>query len=312
MQNIKVLVTYHDEHTLLKSKIVQPIQTGCAKAQKLFSGMLRDDIGENISDKNDRYCELSAQYWAWKNYDKLGNPDYIGFMHYRRHFMFDDWSGNPNWCWLPKGNVYFVPTMTPEYLRHIDDKYIKRKLADCDCLVLKPYDVKNLKSKNIRTQYSKLAEQDVHTFDVFIATVKSLYPQFTREIKMLENGSLQYLCNMFVMKKELFDEYSEFCFSILQAVDSQIDSSKMSEVASRFLGYLGEFCLSIFVFNLLKRENVKVKELNGSYILSDEVILNPKRKYWYYYFLSKITIGSMRKKYKQKRKKLKQFIRYQK
>ena len=85
----KILISYHDEHSLIKSDILQPIQTGCANASKLFDGMLRDDDGENISEHNPKYNELSAQYWAWKNYDKFDNPDYIGFWHYRRVLNFN-------------------------------------------------------------------------------------------------------------------------------------------------------------------------------------------------------------------------------
>ncbi|EAQ58275.1 putative glycosyl transferase [Campylobacter jejuni subsp. jejuni 260.94] len=47
-----------------------------------------DDTGDNISDKNRFINEFSAIYWAWKNYNQLENPDYIGFMHYRRLFYF--------------------------------------------------------------------------------------------------------------------------------------------------------------------------------------------------------------------------------
>jgi len=52
--------------------------------------MIGDDTGENISSRNEIFCEITSQYWAWKNYEQLGNPDYIGFMHYRRHFLFND------------------------------------------------------------------------------------------------------------------------------------------------------------------------------------------------------------------------------
>ena len=273
MMNVKILVSYHDEHKLLKSDILLPIQTGCANAPRLFEGMLRDDTGENISADNDRYCELSAQYWAWKNYEELGNPDYIGFMHYRRHFMFDGWAGNPDWCWLPKGNVYFVPYITEKYMEHFSREHIERQLACCDAIVLSPYDVLNLPNgvRTLREQFAKLPKQKIEIFDTFIKTAKQLHPDYLSSIEQIENGSVQYLCNMFVMKKKMFMEYNEFCFPILKALDDAVDSSEMDEIALRFLGYIGEFCLSIFIFEQLKRQKYRVKETNGTYILSDDI-----------------------------------------
>lgn len=43
-------------------------------------GCLRDNTGDNISKLNNRYAELTAFYWAWKNY----KDDYIGHYQYRR------------------------------------------------------------------------------------------------------------------------------------------------------------------------------------------------------------------------------------
>ena len=42
--------------------------------------MIGYNTGYNISDKNREYCKLTGIYWAWKNYDKLENPDYIRFI----------------------------------------------------------------------------------------------------------------------------------------------------------------------------------------------------------------------------------------
>ena len=46
---------------------IYPIQVGAALAGKKLPGIRHDDEGDNISDKNKSYCELTAQYWAWKN-----------------------------------------------------------------------------------------------------------------------------------------------------------------------------------------------------------------------------------------------------
>ena len=314
MAVIKIFISYHDEHPLIRSEILTPIQTGCADAPKLFEGMLRDDGGDNISHLNNKYCELTAQYWVWKNYDKIGNSDMVGFMHYRRHFMFDDWMGNPDWCWLPKGNVYFVPNITPEYMKHITDEKIKRKLINCDCLVLKPYNLRNLQSDNCRIQYSKLLKQDVKNFDILIKTIKELYPDYSAEANRLCNDSMQYLCNMFVMKKDLFFEYSDFCFKVLQQVDKQIDSSNMDDKASRFLGYFGEFLLTMFLFKIQKRKNIRIKKVNGSFILNDNNIDTSLSNMYKYYLKYKFSFGKKRRSFKQKYKKIKnlrKFMTYQ-
>lgn len=54
-----------------------------------------DDTGDNISIRNPEWNEMTVIYWVFRNYEKLGNPDYIGFEQYRRHFIFDEWRKVP-------------------------------------------------------------------------------------------------------------------------------------------------------------------------------------------------------------------------
>ncbi len=49
-------------------------------------GMICDDTGNNISDKNGSFCEATGMYWMWKN----AKDDYIGLSHYRRYFSKTD------------------------------------------------------------------------------------------------------------------------------------------------------------------------------------------------------------------------------
>ena len=60
--------------------IYTPIHVG--RKGKKDIGYIGDDTADNISDRNDGYCELTGFYWIWKNV----KADYLGLVHYRRYF----------------------------------------------------------------------------------------------------------------------------------------------------------------------------------------------------------------------------------
>lgn len=93
--NIKIFVLQHAPCKLPdcysdRSTYV-PIQCGRA-INPTIPNILGDDTGDNISPLNARYNEMTAIYWIAKHYDEIGNPDYVGFDHYRR---FLNW--RPEW-----------------------------------------------------------------------------------------------------------------------------------------------------------------------------------------------------------------------
>ena len=81
-KNIKILIATHKLYEMPTDPMYLPIHVG--KKGKEEIGFIGDETGENISEKNPYYCELTALYWAWKNL----NADYIGLAHYRRHFSY--------------------------------------------------------------------------------------------------------------------------------------------------------------------------------------------------------------------------------
>ena len=62
-----------------------PILAGAVKNHASIE--VKDNTGDNISAKNPGFCELTAQYWVWKNRDDRDAN--IGFVHYRRYFYID-------------------------------------------------------------------------------------------------------------------------------------------------------------------------------------------------------------------------------
>lgn len=133
-------------------------------------------------------------------------------------------------------------------------------------------------------------------YDTFLVSMRWLYPQYVTEVAKLKNGSVQFLCNVFIMRQGSFREYSEFCFRVLVGVDRQVDSSKLDTYEKRFLGYLGEFCLTLYIFRM-QREQRRILELNGSYILATKPLCLARLRLSYDRFMSHITSGERHCRY---------------
>lgn len=84
MKKVEILISCHKETDAVRNEVLRTIEVGAALHRKDLSVDYRDDAGAQISEKNPFYCELTAQYWAWKNLD----ADYYGFFHYRRYLSF--------------------------------------------------------------------------------------------------------------------------------------------------------------------------------------------------------------------------------
>lgn len=103
-EDTEVLDTLHGRtniyvvHSSADKKLMEDIQdkvfeTSILVGAALSSGdeyTIHDNMGENISEKNKEYCELTALYWIWKN----DHSKYVGLSHYRRRFVFDEYGDN--------------------------------------------------------------------------------------------------------------------------------------------------------------------------------------------------------------------------
>ena len=275
---VKILLSYHKPSELLKNNIFQPIHVGRALTNEnmktgdkkkdyewLKNNLIGDDTGENISSKNPNYCELTAQYWAWKNPSKLENPDYIGFMHYRRHLNFNvDKKYNEN-KWGTIDNNYLDGFYIEKY--GLDEDNIKNIVTQYDIVTVNPWSVKNAGSKNNYDHYAT-SDPKIHIkdYDLVLEILQQKYPEYKEDINIYNNSELGYYTNIFIMKKDIFNQYSHWLFDILFEVEKQVDISNYDFQEARIFGYLSEWLFGIYITHLKRTTKLKIKNLQRTMI----------------------------------------------
>lgn len=267
MGGIKILIASHKPFKKPDGEFFQPIHVGREVAQTLskdgrisnedyqwlLDNMIGDNSGENISTKNRYYSECSALYWAWKNYDKLDNPDYIGLMHYRRHFIFNNeyYETKQKNKWENALGFIFEMFINDDYIQKIglNDENIKRACENYDLIVSKDSRLDLIYNRNLREDYiSTIPGVKVKDFDRMVDIVCEFYPEYKSVVNEKINGYSKSMYQMFIMKKELFFEYCEFLFDVLFKIENEMNFDEYSTNGKRTLGYLAENLMTMFVW----------------------------------------------------------------
>ena len=237
MDKIKIIITSHKRYQIPEEKIYMPVQVG-AEGKEKIEGYTPDNTGENISTKNPNYCELTGLYWAWKNL----NAKYIGLVHYRRYFT-------ESKKILKEEDEKFKVVLT--------EKQIKEKLKNVDIILPKKrkYYIENLYSHYEHTMYIEpLAETQ--------KIIKEKYPEYLEEFNKLHKRTSAHMFNMFIMKKEILNQYCEWLFDILFELEKRVDVSKFDNFHARFYGRISELLLDVWINkNNFKYEEVKVIDM---------------------------------------------------
>lgn len=272
--NIKILVSCHKETYIPDSDIYMPVHVGASCAPSPLPGMQPDDEGENISDRNFTFCELSAQYWAWKNLD----ADYIGLCHYRRFFCFDGAKHAAN-----DHAQIEVDCLTPRTAREYrldDTALLKERISACDMVVAPEWNVRGvptpLGSQNsVEDHMISYGLIDKASLDMLREIVSEVQPSY-RQILDDYLGGTQYIgYNCFVAKRAIFDRMCEFEFSILQEFDKRFDYANLTAAKRRICGYLGETIFSVFVMSLMKDPSVKVESYPLVFFFATDRLFDP-------------------------------------
>ena len=225
--NIKIMIASHKEFFMPADDMYIPVRVGSKIAEKDF-GYTRDDTGDNISEKNPFFCELTAVYWGWKNLD----ADYIGLAHYRRHFS------------CRKSKWKYNSIMTSKQAESLCAKY--------DVILPKKryYIIETLMSHYSHTH-------DISHLEITREIIKRKCPDYLKAFDKGMNRRSAHMFNMFVMKRDVLDRYCTWLFDILFELEKNIDVSRMSPFDARLFGRVSELLLDVW----LEKNQISYKEV---------------------------------------------------
>ncbi len=260
--DIQILVVNHKPSYVPDNPLLKPIQVGVDVSGRKLEGMsYYDNDGINISKLNRSYCELTATYWAWKNID----ADYYGLFHYRRYLSFAPDSKSTKY----PGRAYSDIPAALDEIELTEDRM--REVIEAYDLIIPRKDNTEATTgeKTLYEQYAN--EHYIADLDYCIDYVTKKYKHVAPYLEVL-HGSEAYFCNMFVMKKELFSEYCEFIFDVLDSFEEKNDISAYNLQQFRVTGFLAERLTNVFIHYLIGKGKYKVKELQMSYFENTDPI----------------------------------------
>ena len=215
-------------------QVYKPLLCGSACLNEDFD-YIRDDTGNNISDLNKYYAELTGEYWAWKN----DNSDIIGFCHYRRYFT---------------KNIL---------LNKMSKQDIQKSLNDHDIILPQK---RYLNITTLEEADSAIDIQKAKDYVLLREIIAEESPEYLESYDEFLNEKEIYNYNMFICRKEIADDYFKWLFNILEIFKDQTDFSQYEKGNARILGYLSERLLNVYV----KKHKLKVNE---KYVLHSEARL---------------------------------------
>lgn len=181
---------------------------------------INDMTGDNISEKNPVYCELTGLYWMWKNLINDNNKDeYFGIYHYRR-------------------------------VLDIDEEDLKRCAANSIDVVL-PYPMIHV--PDIREHHSRYTNEA--EWELLLKAVEETAPDYMESYNAIFSQEYFYNYNMFLAKGRVVEELCEFMFPVFLRLEELCKTSG-TVPAKRYIAYFGESMMTWFFMKNADKLNI--------------------------------------------------------
>ena len=238
-KNVTIIIAAHKKYQMPVDEMYLPVHVGAIDKDTIKDNgrsYQRDDEGENISELNPYFCELTGLYWAWKNL----KADYIGLAHYRRHFSVhphnkDKWSA---------------------VLRKAE---IEQDLGKVKAFVPKKrwYYIETLYSHYAHTHYASQLDETRRIIEV-------RYPEYVESFDKAVKQRWGYMFNMMILEKGLFNDYCSWLFDILFELRTRIGKEteeSLDKFQGRFYGRISEIIFNVWLLEQIRSGKVKSSEI---------------------------------------------------
>ncbi len=254
--NLKIFVFHYKPGSVIVNKPeYSQLWAGKNGAEK-YEGFIGDDTGDNISDKNRYYSELTGLYWVWKN----TKSEIVGSCHYRRYFTI----ANEPVLYRLKRLLYFPAGLWKKrfgliYTQNL--KFWKLKIISENEIVnlLEKYQailpIRRKLKYSIEKHYSRYHNiEDLYLIEKIL---KSKHPEYLDSYKTVLKGNRLFANNMFILKWETFEKMMEWLFSILFKFEEETDLKEFNGYQERIFGFLSERLITVWIFH----NDINYKEL---------------------------------------------------
>jgi len=242
MPKIEIYVVSHKKYEKELPKEYKVLYVGAAVNKSIPENQINclyDNTGENISEKNPQYCELTGLYWIWKHSDS----EIVGLCHYRR----------------------FLSSMPfDKKLKHmLMSEDIEKRLNNHDIIV--PYPLLQIRSNKAGYCLRHNKEDYDLTRDIIMQYTPEYIPSFD---KVMNSHNLSK-CNMFIAPKHVIDKYCRWLFSIYDAMEQKVDITGYDTYQKRVFGFMSERLFNVWILhNRLRVDHAYLSNIENS-VLDD-------------------------------------------
>lgn len=213
--NLDIFVCSHKQFKSPFTNVIYKTLSLGNNTELYGDNIYRDDSGDNISDMNGFYSELTGIYWIWKNYNI---KDYVGICHYRRYFDF----------------MYETPDDIEDY------DVILPTIEVFPETVYQHYE----KHHNV-TDLKNICDIMIEKYGVSVEIINDVFNN--------QRGIHAY--NMFIFNKTIFNEYCEFIFGVLNDYLKQHNISNMNDVYNMVESNKNDYLKECYPNNTIKYQS---------------------------------------------------------